>query len=87
MIGEGRNQSLVGQHLLQVDSDGLLWRSPGTEGKVKWSAIEKVESSEEHTFVYLNAVMAVVIPRAGVRSGVYEEFVSVLEDRVNRAAD
>ncbi len=51
-----------------------------SEVKAAWSTIERVESTDTHTFVYTQANGAHVIPRHGLTEGDYASFVAALEN-------
>jgi hypothetical protein len=80
---DGSNRSLLGRHQVHIGEDGLTWTSEHSESKSKWSAFERLASTPDHTFLYLSAVMALVIPRLGVVEGDYETFVRTLAQKVS----
>jgi hypothetical protein len=57
-------------------------RTPYSESNTALEVVEKVESTDKYTFIYLNAVAALVIPRDSVSEGDYEAFVEAVRERV-----
>ena len=78
--GEGTNRTFIGPHRLQVQPDGLSWSSEHSEGKYKWSGVERIATTPDYTYVYVAAIMAVIIPRCSVTAGDYESFVRAVGD-------
>ena len=78
---EGKNRGTLGWHELELTGSTLLERNEVGESTIRIDAIEKVASDDDHTFVYVGAVMAHVIPRASVTDGDYDSFVSTLRTK------
>ncbi len=85
LYAEGANKGTLGPHDLELADSRLIERTPVNEHSVLLESIEKVERTDTHTFVYLSAVLAHVVPRAAVGERDYEEFVHALEERVANA--
>ncbi len=60
---EGRNLGTLGPHRLTLTGDGFIDASPYVESRVRWEAVERVEITDEHAFVYIGSLRACVIPR------------------------
>lgn len=74
--GNGAHPGLVGPHKMTVSDRGILEESNVGEHRVNWDGIIKVETSDTHTFIYIGAIHAHVIPRASVMEGNYDTFVA-----------
>jgi len=83
---QGQNRALLSPHTLELLEDGLLQRSEWTETKLRWPAVERLESTPDHTFVYTTSVSAIIIPRQNVRRGDYGAFVAELRARLAAAS-
>jgi YcxB-like protein len=59
----GKNAGLLGPHTVELTDEGVVERTPVRELKVKWEAVEKVASSDEHLFVWTSGFNALVVPR------------------------
>ena len=81
---EGKNKCLLGHHELELTADGLLERTTVSEGRVSWTGVEHVVSTETHTFVYTGSGSALIIPRATVITGDYRAFVATLREHFER---
>lgn len=84
MYAEGLNRGLLGTHELELTEDGIIERSEVGEHKTTWQGIERIISTTEHTFVYVSALMAQVIPRNAVTEGDYDAFVDALRMQYGR---
>ena len=83
LISEGSNRTVLGEKHMSVTEDGIFVRSADSESKIGWSSIGRVESTGSHTFVFVSAVSALVIPRDRVLSGSYTDCVSTIRARVS----
>ena len=82
---EGKNKCLLGRHELELTADGLAGRTAVSEGRVSWTGVERVVSTETHTFVYTGLGSALIIPQATVTAGDYRAFVTELRERFEHA--
>jgi len=85
MYSEGKNADMLGEQVLELLPDGLFVRSPLSETKLLWPAVERVESTDAHLFIYTSAVGAHVIPRSSVLEGDFDEFKNALLERYRAA--
>lgn len=61
--GEGKNADLLGPHTVELTDEGVVERTPLRKLEVKWGAVERVASSDEHLFIWTSGFNAVVVPR------------------------
>jgi membrane protein implicated in regulation of membrane protease activity len=61
---------------LRVTADGLEEETEYFEGKVKWSLVDGLDVTPDNTFVSIEGVYSVIIPRSSVKKGDYDEFVA-----------
>jgi hypothetical protein len=80
MYAVAQNPATFGAREIELDDDGLAARSTVTESTILWRAIERIKSTDQHTFIYVGPGNAIVIPRRTVKAGDYDEFV----DELNR---
>jgi hypothetical protein len=73
---EGNNEALLGESVLELTDTGLLARSPLTETKLAWGAIERIETNSDYTFLYIGSVNAYVIPHNRIIEGDYRAFMA-----------
>ena len=85
LIREGKNKGVLGAHTLRIDEDGLHETSEVSEGKTLWSGIERIGEDEEYLFVYVQAMMAHVIPRNRIDAGDLQAFTDELRRRVGQS--
>lgn len=85
LYAEGQNKGILGQHVAELRDNGLSDTTDFAERTVFWKGIEKIESISGHTFVYLSAMSAHVIPEESVTEGNYRTFVEELQHRWRRA--
>lgn len=62
VLGEGMNRGLLGPSTLTIGSEGLRVVGDTGETSLKWSAVERVACSGTHTYIYLGATSALMIP-------------------------
>lgn len=68
MLNEGNNEAILGHQTISLTSEGILGKSPSSESKINWSAIDKVAQNEKFFFLYISSVNAIVIPKSCFRS-------------------
>jgi len=81
MYREGSNKGTLGPHELEIKDEGLVERSEFGEQKTTWQAVERIASTDKHTFLYVGSLMAHVIPHERVTEGDYQAFVHEAEQR------
>jgi hypothetical protein len=84
LYGEGRNKTFFCEHQLEIAEDGLIERTRYSELKAHWEAIERVERTETHTFLYVSAVSAHVIPHDRILEGDCDAFVAQVQKRIEQ---
>lgn len=78
---EGNNKGFLGEHDIEIVEDGVIARSAYSETKTAWGAVERIETTPEHTFIYISAVTALIIPHDRITEGDYKAFLSELGQR------
>ena len=76
LYDEGANPGLVGLHKVTVNDRGIHEESEVGESRVNWEGITRIVSSDSHTYIYIGAAQAHVIPKASIREGDYDAFVA-----------
>lgn len=64
LLSEGLNSSLGKSNTLSIGPEGLQAVGPEGESKLKWTAVEKIVTSESYVYLYVSAVSALMIPTA-----------------------
>lgn len=79
MLEEGNNSDFLGSHSISLTEEGLEESSRLGETKKSWSAIERIDITEAHIFIYASAVSAYIIPtRAFENMKQIDEFIDML---------
>ena len=60
---------------------GLSARSEYGESKIMWSGIERIGSTPDYTFIFVNATSAIILPKYRILEGDYDTFVVDLTTR------
>ena len=81
LYSEGKNASALGAQELEVTETGLIARSEYFETKMAWGAIERIESTPTHTFLYLSSVQAYIIPHDKIHEGNYHALLTEIGRR------
>lgn len=85
LYAEGKNKGLIGPHELEITEQDLVERTQVGERHTQWSAIDGVSTTPGHTFIFLSALEAHVIPRTTILDGNYEDFVNEVKKRTTVA--
>lgn len=59
---EGDNSSILGEHIIIFDSEGIKHVMPTSDSLQKWNGIVKIAHTETHIFLYNSAISAHIIP-------------------------
>ena len=73
---EGTNKSVICQHELEINDDGLVERTEVNETRHSWQGVERIAESDRHVFIYFSAMMAYIIPKESVTSGDPDQFIA-----------
>ncbi len=79
---EGENKSVLGAHELELIGNELVSRTTYTESRMRLEAIERVMASSTHTFIFVSATTAHVIPHDAVSEGNPEIFADAVSTRI-----
>ena len=63
MLDEGENKGLFGEHRITLTPEGVNDSSDFHKKLTSWDAVERVAVTDQHLFVYTNAIEAVIVPR------------------------
>lgn len=81
-MSEGRNKGAVGQQQLELRDDGIYnTNSAGTQSTY-WNAVERIEQTETHGFIYISSMSAHVIPALKVKEGDFDAFMQAARDHL-----
>ncbi len=81
-IGAGVSKDFRDPVEMTLDNDGLEITDSSSTVNTDWAGIQKVSSSEDHTFIYLKTSNALIIPKNAVTEGDYEAFIAELKSKV-----
>jgi hypothetical protein len=74
-----RNRGAYSKRTLRVTHEGLEEISDQGESRIKWSAVDRVVSTANYTFIYLVAdTNAIVIPKDAIEPDQYDAFVEAV---------
>ncbi len=80
MYSEGKNKRLICKHKLSIAPEGIVETTDIGEASIRWSAVEKVESSDKYIFIYTSAVGAIIVPRGAFPDdSKYSEFIETVK--------
>ncbi len=77
---EGKNKGSLGAQLLRLSEDGVEESNDYGSKFTRFNAIERVESTDQHTFIFTGAASAYIIPHGKVVEGDVTVFRAALED-------
>ena len=75
----------LGEHSVQLADDALTVRSGEISAVYPVSALRSINTTPEHTFVFLDELTGFPIPRATVLAGDYTTFIDALHHSAKRA--
>ena len=82
-----RSRGVYSKRTLRVTPDGLEEISDHGESRTKWSAVDRIVSTANHTFIYLVAdTNAIVIPKDAIEPDQYDAFMGAVRRYRSEAA-
>ena len=78
MREEGELEFSIGEAELEVLETGLVSRVAGLETKVTWVGLDRVETTSDYTYLYLDSARACIIPHRRILSGDLSAFLKEL---------
>ena len=81
---EGRNTGVLGPTRLVIDEEFVTESTGSREVRTRWSAIEAVEETRDHAFVYITGSSALIIPRRGVDAEKLAAMLAEIRSRLGR---
>jgi len=86
MASEGENRGLFGRHRVTISAEGVAESGEFRQSLTSWRAVERVAVSDQHAYIYTNAMAAIIIPRrAFAGPAEFEEFVRTATEYHQRA--
>ena len=75
---KGGKQEQVIDVELSFDDSGINIKRDDRQGNFSWSTIKRIDTTENHTFIYTSDINALVLPREPIIEGDYEQFTTEL---------
>ena len=76
MVSEGQNRGLFSRRRVTISPEGITESSELGQTSTAWRAVERVAETDNHAYIYTNALAAVIVPRrAFAGPSEFEEFV------------
>ena len=82
-----KNKGAVGKHFFSVSDDALTDKTDYNNNTISWKSVDRIESTEDHTFIFTDELTAYIIPRHSILNGKYDEFVNKLMETSGRQKD
>jgi YcxB-like protein len=76
MAGEGENRGLFSHHRVTISPESVTDSCEHGQTSSTWRGVERVVAADEHAYIYINALAALIVPRrAFADPAEFEEFV------------
>lgn len=63
ILKEGRNPLLKCSFSFEIDNEGLRVKSEMSDSRLVWAAVERVEETADHIYIYIGSMNAHIIPK------------------------
>jgi len=67
------------EHLLEIDEDRITCKTDISEGKIKWSGIQKIAFNNGYAFICLGLLQAYIVPRERIIEGDFDQFIETAQ--------
>ena len=82
MLSEGANDGMFGEHLIEVDDEGIRKRSRFRESYAAWPVVRRMEETDGYLLIYVSSIEAHVIPKKRVMEGDLAVLTGIVEERI-----
>lgn len=81
LIEEGNSANLLGERSILLTEDGVEEISPQGESRTTWGSIEKIDETDDYTYIYTSPINAYLVPtRAFEGTAQKSEFLQLLRN-------
>lgn len=64
VLTEGATKGIIGEHELEISSDGVHERTSMNDGRHSWVSVDRIVEDDRYIFIYLQVTMAHIIPKS-----------------------
>lgn len=86
VLSRGQNRDLFSPQRLTMSGEGIQTSSPYQNSRISWGAVEKVFKTDEHVFMFLSAMSALIVPRTAFPTDADFDHFFTIADGHQRAA-
>jgi hypothetical protein len=80
-----KNGAVLGKKTYTITDEGLGYTDGASTGVTQWSALRSVEETKTHTFLFIDAMMAFILPnRAFASEAARNEFIQVVRGKMQK---
>lgn len=72
-VEDPENTRVFGKRTMTLTPEGIHVSRPGAESTIAWDNVVKVVESQDHIFVYMSTIEAIVIPRLSLEGASFED--------------
>lgn len=84
LANDAANGHCLGPMSIGLSPEWLHVQGRGVASTIAWPNFVKAERTDEHIFIYLAAIEALVVPRGSLEGASFEDVWSTIDDYVNR---
>lgn len=74
LYAEGRTDTMLGPHEIEIDHDGVTERNEFGERFVTWAGVSHIAEDEVNLYIFLSAISAIIVPRRSLTRSDYTSF-------------
>jgi hypothetical protein len=63
LIKEGRNESILGEHHMVLNDEGIVDKTSKGETKVTWTGINELKENDQYIYLYNSALSGYILPK------------------------
>lgn len=68
MIQEGKNEGILGEHLMILTEEGIVDKNSTGETRVNWSGIQDLKEDDQYLYLYNSSVSAYILPKREIEN-------------------
>ncbi len=68
IYSQSESKSVLGEHTIAIEPEGVAERSGVHESRIAWSGIERIEDGGQYIYLYIGPLHAYVIPKRAFKT-------------------
>ncbi len=78
-----KSKGIIGKHLIEVTDENFREKTDFNDTYIPWKGIDRIETTQNHTFIFVNEITAYIVPRHSLSAESYNSFMKEINGKHN----